>query len=132
MNIINLAEKENIEIRTYSIIYNIINDIKKVIDGLLLSNDKKEIIIGNAQVQEIFKIPKIGIIAGCIITKGKIIYSSKIRLIRKGIVILSDGEITSLKRFKEDIKEVNKGYECGISIKNCNNIQVGDIIENYE
>ncbi|WGH27226.1 MAG: translation initiation factor IF-2 [Candidatus Bostrichicola ureolyticus] len=132
-NIINIAYKENIEIRTYSIIYDIINDIKKAIDGLNKNNkNKKEKIIGNAQVQEIFKIPKIGIIAGCIITKGKIVFNSKIRLIREGIVIQSNCDILSLKRFKEDIKEVQKGYECGISLKNYSNIKTGDIIENYD
>lgn len=125
-----IAKKNNIEIRTYSIIYDIINDIKKAIEGMLTSI-KREKILGNAEIREIFKIPKIGIIAGCMVTEGKLFRKAKVRLIRKGIVIYN-GEFNSLKRFKEDIKEVNKGYECGLGIKNYNDLQQGDVIEVYE
>lgn len=126
----NIAEKEDIEIRLYSIIYNVINDIKEAIDGLL-SPEIREQILGVAEVRELFQVTKIGIIAGCMITEGKLIRHSKIRLIRQGIVIYH-GELKSLKHHKDDSKELSKGYECGIGIKDYNNIQIGDIIEAYE
>ncbi len=126
----NIAKKEDIEIRIYSVIYNIINDIKTSIKGLL-SPEIREKILGNAEVREIFRIPKIGTIAGCMVIEGKLYKKSKIRLIRDGVVIYN-GEFISLKRFKEDVKEVNKGYECGIGIKNYNDLKNGDIIEVYE
>ncbi|QIK16439.1 translation initiation factor IF-2 [Blattabacterium sp. DPU] len=126
----NIAKKENIEIRTYSIIYNVTNDIQEAMDGML-SPDIKEKILGNAEIREIFKIPKIGTIAGCMVTEGKLLRQAKVRLIREGIVI-HNGEFTSLKRFKEDVKEVSKGYECGLGIKNYHNLRFGDLIEVYE
>lgn len=126
----NIAEKENIEIRTYSIIYDIINDVKKAIQGLI-SPKIREQIIGLAEIRGVFKVGKLGNIAGCMVTDGKIIRYSKIKLLREGIVIYN-GYLGSLKRFKEDVKEVLKGYECGISIKNYNNIKIYDIIEAYE
>ncbi|WP_185876837.1 translation initiation factor IF-2 [Blattabacterium cuenoti] len=126
----NIAKKENIEIRTYSIIYDITNDLQEAMDGML-SPETREKILGSAEVREVFKIPKIGTIAGCMVVEGKLLRQSKMRLIREGIVI-HDGEFTSLKRFKEDVKEVTKGYECGLGIKNYNNLKVGDTIEAYE
>jgi translation initiation factor IF-2 len=126
----NIAKRENIEIRTYSIIYDVTNDIQEAMDGML-SPDIREKILGNAEVREIFKIPKTGTIAGCMVIEGKLLRQAKVRLIREGIVI-HNGEFTSLKRFKEDVKEVSKGYECGLGIKNYHNLRSGDIIEVYE
>ncbi|WP_185850996.1 translation initiation factor IF-2 [Blattabacterium cuenoti] len=126
----NMAKKENIEIRTYSVIYDVINDIKEAMDGML-SPTIREKILGNAEIREIFKIPKIGTIAGCMVIEGKLLRYSKVRLIREGIVI-HNGLFTSLKRFKKDIKEVSKGYECGIGIKDHHDLKPGDIIESYE
>ncbi len=126
----NIAKKENIEIRTYSIIYDVTNDIQEAMDGML-SPEIREKILGNAEIREIFKIPKAGTIAGCMVIEGKLFRQAKVRLIREGIVI-HNGEFTSLKRFKEDVKEVSKGYECGLGIKNYHNLKSGDMIEVYE
>ncbi|WP_185869617.1 translation initiation factor IF-2 [Blattabacterium cuenoti] len=127
----NIEKKENIEIRTYSIIYDVINDIQEAMDGML-SPEIREKILGNAEIREIFKIPKTGTIAGCMVVEGKLLRKAKVRLIREGIVIHNGGEFTSLKRFKEDVKEVLKGYECGLGIKNYLNLRSGDIVEVYE
>jgi len=124
------AEKEGVEIRLYSIIYDAIEDVKSAMEGML-SPDIKEEIIANLEVREVFKITKVGTVAGCMVKEGKIKRTSKIRLIRDGIVIYT-GELDSLKRFKEDVKEVAAGYECGLNIKNFNDIKIGDIIEAYE
>ena len=126
----NLAEKEEIDIRNYSIIYDVINDIKDAMEGML-SPEMKEEITGNAEIRETYKISKVGTIAGCMVTDGKIFRNSKIRIIRDGVVVFS-GELASLKRFKDDAKEVAKGYDCGIQIKNYNDIQELDIIEAYK
>ncbi|WP_185853340.1 translation initiation factor IF-2 [Blattabacterium cuenoti] len=126
----NIAKKENIEIRTYSIIYDVTNDIQEAMDGML-SPEIREKILGNAEIREIFKIPKTGTIAGCMVVEGKLSRQAKVRLIREGIVI-HNGEFTSLKRFKEDVKEVSKGYECGLGIKNYHNLRSGDLVEVYE
>lgn len=125
-----LAEKEEIEIRTYSIIYDAINEIKEAMEGML-SPEIKEQVIGNVEVRETFKISKVGTIAGCMVLDGKITRNSKIRIIREGIVVHT-GELESLKRFKDDVKEVTKGYECGLNIKNYNDIQIGDLLEAFE
>ncbi|MDR2123066.1 MAG: translation initiation factor IF-2 [Flavobacteriaceae bacterium] len=125
-----LAEKEEIEIRTYSIIYDVINDIKEAMEGML-SPEIKEQIIGNVEIRETFKISKVGTIAGCMVLDGKITRNSKIRIIREGIVVYT-GELESLKRFKDDVKEVVKGYECGLNVKNYNDIQIGDLLEAFE
>lgn len=124
-----IAEKEQVEIRTYSIIYDVINDLKEAMEGML-SPDLKEEITGNVEVRETFKISKVGTIAGCMVLDGKIFRTSKVRIIRDGVVI-HDGELASLKRYKDDVKVVNKGYECGLNIKNFNDIKEGDIIEAY-
>ncbi|WP_185856060.1 translation initiation factor IF-2 [Blattabacterium cuenoti] len=126
----NIAKKENIEIRTYSIIYDVINDIQEAMDGML-SPEIREKILGNAEIREIFNIPKTGTIAGCMVVEGKLLRQAKVRLIREGIVI-HNGIFTSLKRFKEDVKEVSKGYECGLGIKDYHNLKYGDIVEVYE
>ncbi|MEM6720254.1 MAG: translation initiation factor IF-2 [Bacteroidota bacterium] len=126
----NVADKEEIDIRTYSIIYDAINDVKDAMEGLL-SPEMKEEITGNAEIRETFKISKIGTIAGCMVTDGKIFRNSNIRLIRDGVVIFT-GELASLKRFKDDVKEVSKGYDCGLQIKNYNDIKQGDIVEAFQ
>lgn len=125
-----LAEKEEIQIKIYSIIYSAIEDVKDAMEGML-SAKIEEKIMGNAEIRETFKISKVGTIAGCIVTDGKITRNSKIRLIRDGIVAYT-GELGSLKRFKDDVKEVTKGYECGLNIDKYNDIKVGDIIEAFE
>ncbi|MDT8416834.1 MAG: translation initiation factor IF-2 [Lutibacter sp.] len=125
-----LADNEEIDIRTYSIIYDAINDLSDAMEGML-SPEVKEEITGNVEIREVFKISKIGTIAGCMVLSGKIQRNSKIRIIRDGVVIYS-GELSSLKRFKDDAKEVAKGYDCGLQIKNFNDIEVGDLIEAYQ
>ena len=124
-----IAEKEQIDIRLYSIIYDAINEIKAAMEGML-SPEIKEEITGTAEVMEAFNITKVGTIAGCIVRDGKIIRKDKIRVIRDGIVIHT-GTLGSLKRFKDDVKEVNKGYECGLNIDNYNDIKAGDFIEAF-
>ncbi len=125
-----LAEQEQIDVRLYSIIYDAINEVKDAMEGMLAPTLKEEI-VGNAEVRDVFKITKVGTIAGCMVTDGSIHRNSKVRLVRDGIVVM-DGEILALKRFKDDVSEVRQGYECGISLKNYNDIQEGDIIEAYE
>lgn len=124
-----IADKEEIDIRMYSIIYDAINDLKDAMEGML-SPELKEEITGTAEIREIFKVSKIGSIAGCMVTSGKIYRNSGVRLIRDGVVVYT-GELASLKRFKDDVKEVSKGYDCGMQIKNYNDIKEGDIIEAY-
>ena len=125
-----LADREEIEIRTYSVIYAAIDEVKEAMEGML-SPEIKEQVIGNVEIRETFKISKVGTIAGCMVLTGKVTRNSKIRLLRDGIVKF-DGELESLKRFKDDVKEVTKGYECGLNIKGYNDIEVGDILEVYE
>jgi len=125
-----LADKEEIDIRNYSIIYDAIDDLKDAMEGML-SPEMKEEITGTAEIRETFKISKVGTIAGCMVTDGKIFRNSKIRIIREGVVIFT-GELSTLKRFKDDVKEVSKGYDCGIQIKNYNEIEQLDIIEAFQ
>ncbi|HKR04911.1 MAG TPA: translation initiation factor IF-2, partial [Bacteroidia bacterium] len=125
-----LAEQEQIDIRLYSIIYDAINEVKAAMEGML-APDYTEKIVCNVEIREVFKIPKVGTIAGCMVLDGKITRNTKIRVVRDGIVTFS-GELASLKRFKDDAKEVAAGYECGLNIAGFNDIQVGDIIEGYE
>ncbi|MCQ2194900.1 MAG: translation initiation factor IF-2 [Paludibacteraceae bacterium] len=125
-----IAEKEEIDIRLYSIIYDAIEEVKSAMEGML-SPELKEEITGSAEVQEVFKITKVGTIAGCMVREGKIKRTNKVRLIRDGIVVYT-GELASLKRFKDDAKEVVSGLDCGLNIQNYNDIQVGDIIEGFE
>ena len=125
-----LAEKEEIDIRVYSIIYDAINDLRDAMEGML-SPEMKEEITGTAEIRETFKISKIGTIAGCMITAGKVYRNSRIRLIRDGVVIYT-GELSSLKRFKDDVKEVSKGYDCGMQVKNYNDIRESDILEAFQ
>ena len=125
-----IADKEEIDIRTYSIIYDAINDLKDAMEGLL-SPEVKEEVTGTAEIRETFKISKIGTIAGCMVTNGKIYRNSGVRIIRDGVVVFT-GELSSLKRFKDDVKEVSKGYDCGMQVKGYNDIKELDIIEAFQ
>ncbi len=124
-----LADKEEIDIRYYSIIYAAIDDLKDAMEGMLAPEMKEEV-LGTAEVRELFKISKVGTIAGCMVTDGKIIRNAKIRIIREGVVVHT-GELVALKRFKDDVKEVAKGYDCGIQIKGYNDIEERDVIEAF-
>lgn len=130
VNAKDIADKEEVEIRTYSIIYRAIDEVKEAMEGML-SPEIQEQVIGNVEIREVFRISKVGSIAGCMVLTGKVTRNSSIRLLRDGIVKF-DGELESLKRFKDDVKEVTKGYECGLNIKGYNDIEVGDILEVYE
>ncbi len=130
MNARKLAEKEQIDIRLYSIIYDAIEEIKSAMEGMLMPEIKEEV-VATLEVKEIFKIGKVGTIAGCLVKEGKINRNSKVRVIRDGIVIYT-GELGSLKRFKDDVKEVVSGLECGLNIQNFNDIKPGDLIEAYK
>ena len=125
-----LAEQEQIDIRLYSIIYNAINELKSAIEGML-APEIEEKILCNLEVRDVFKITKVGTVAGCMVLDGKIARNTRVRLIRDGIVVYT-GELGSLKRFKDDVKDVSSGYECGLNITNFNDIKVSDIIEGYE
>lgn len=125
-----LADREEIEIRTYSVIYKAIDEVKEAMEGML-SPEIQEQVIGNVEIREVFKISKIGTIAGCMVLTGKVTRQSKVRLLRDGIVKF-DGELESLKRFKDDVREVTKGYECGLNLKGYNDIEQNDILEVYE
>jgi len=124
-----VADREEIDVRTYSIIYDAINDLKDAMEGML-SPELKEEITGTAEIRETFKISKVGTIAGCMVTAGTIYRTAGIRLIRDGVVIYT-GELASLKRFKDDVKEVKKGYDCGLQVKNYNDIREGDVVEAF-
>ncbi len=125
-----LAEKENVDIRNYKVIYDVIEDVEKALEGLL-EPIEREVVLGTAEIREVFKISRIGTIAGCMVTSGKINRNSNVRIVRNDVEIY-DGKLGSLKRFKEDVREVASGYECGLSIDNYNDIKVGDVIEAYE
>jgi translation initiation factor IF-2 len=124
-----LAEKEKVDIRSYTIIYDIVNEIRSALEGLLQPT-LKEIFVGSAEVRDTFRIPKIGTIAGSYVVSGKISRNASVRLLRDNVVIY-EGKISSLKRFKEDASEVREGFECGIGLENYNDIKVGDSIEAY-
>ena len=124
-----LAEKEEIEIRLYSVIYDCINELKSGIEGMF-EPEQKEVVTATAEVQETFKISKVGTIAGCIVREGKLNRNAKVRVIRDGIVVYT-GELGSLKRFKDDVKEVHMGMDCGLNIQGYNDIKVGDVVEAY-
>jgi translation initiation factor IF-2 len=130
LNARRLAEKEQIDIRLYSIIYDAIEEIKAAMEGML-SPEIKEEIVATIEIREVFKISKVGAVAGCFVKEGKITRNTKIRIIRDGIVVHT-GSLGSLKRFKDDVKEVNSGYECGLNLNGFNDINVGDIIEGYQ
>jgi translation initiation factor IF-2 len=125
-----LAQQEDIEIRNYRVVYDAINDVRLALEGML-ETEKREEVTGMVEIRETFKISRLGTIAGCHVKSGKISRNSKIRLIRDD-VSLYEGLLTSLKRFKEDVKEVGSGFECGLQIQNYNDIKVGDMIEAFE
>jgi len=130
LNARQIAEKNNIDIRLYNIIYNVIEEIKQALEGML-EPDIEEKVTCTVEVRDTFKVPKIGMVAGCFVKDGKITRNTTVRLLREGFEIFK-GKISSLKRFKDDVREVETGFECGISIENFNDIKVGDIIEGYE
>ncbi|MDU3724601.1 MAG: translation initiation factor IF-2, partial [Clostridium celatum] len=123
------AEKENIDLKTYRIIYDAIEDVKSAMIGML-DPEYKEVVNGKAEVRMTYKISNVGTIAGCYVLDGKIVRSSEVRVIRDGIVIF-ESTLASLKRFKDDVKEVAKGYECGLSVEKFNDLKEGDIIESF-
>jgi len=125
-----LATEQGVDIRFYDVIYNVVSDIKMAMAGLM-DPTYKEHPVGSAEVRETYTIPKVGTIAGCSVTEGKIERGQTMRLIREGVVVY-DGKIGSLRRFKDDAKEVQSGYECGIGIENFNDVKVNDVIECYE
>ena len=125
-----VAEREQIDIRLYSIIYAAIDEIRDAMEGMLAAKIEEKI-VATVEIRDIFKVSKVGTIAGCMVQDGKINRNSKIRLIRDGVVVYT-GELGSLKRFKDDVKDVGKGYECGLNINNFNDIKVDDIVEAYE
>ena len=125
-----LAEREEIDIRTYSIIYNAIEEVRDALEGLL-SPEESERTIGAAEVRDTFKVPKAGTVAGCYVIEGRIHRNDRVRIVREGVVVYQ-GNISSLRRFKEDVREVQTGYECGISIENFNDLKVSDQIEAFE
>jgi translation initiation factor IF-2 len=124
-----LAAEENVDMRYYNVIYDVIKEIKNAIAGMMEST-YEERVLGRADVRQVFQIPKIGAIAGCYVTDGKITRGQRVRLIRDGVVHY-EGRNSSLRRYKDDAKEVQSGYECGIGIENFNDIKVGDVIECY-
>ncbi len=125
-----LAEKEDLDIRFYSVIYHVLEDVEKALEGML-SPELHEESLGSIEIRQIFRVPKVGNVAGCYVLDGKILRDSKVRLLRDGVQIY-DGQLDTLKRFKDDVKEVDAGYECGLSIKNFDDIKVGDIVEAYK
>ena len=124
-----LAEKESVDVRSYTIIYKAIEDIQAAMTGMLDPEYRDED-TGKAEIREVYKISGVGTVSGCYVTSGKIFRNGKVRIVRDGIII-HEGEIQALKRFKDDVKEVNNGYECGMSFVNYNDIKVGDIVEAY-
>jgi translation initiation factor IF-2 len=125
-----LAESSGVDIRYYNIIYEIVDDVKAALGGLL-SPEKKENIIGQVEIRQVFQVPKVGAVAGCMVQSGMVKRGSRVRLLRDNVVLF-DGELDSLKRFKDDVKEVKEGFECGLSLKNFNDVKEGDQLEIYE
>jgi len=127
--VVEIADREGVEIKVYDIIYDVIAQVKAAMEGLL-EPVFQEVLQGHAEVRNLFRVPKVGTVAGCYVTDGKVVRTASIRLLRDGVVVY-DGKIFSLKRFKEDAKEVATGYECGIGLENFNDIKVGDVLETY-
>jgi translation initiation factor IF-2 len=127
---VDLADREGVDIRTYRVIYDAIDDIKLALSGML-APDKQEHDLGQAEVREIFRVPKLGVIAGCYVTQGTIPRDARVRLVRDSVVVY-EGRIGSLRRFKDDVREVASGYECGIGIEGFQDIKEGDVIEAFE
>jgi translation initiation factor IF-2 len=125
-----LAEEKGIEIRTYGIIYELLEELEQMLVGKL-APDEVEVVLGNAEVRATFKVPRIGLVAGCYVTDGEIVRNSRARLLRDGVVVF-DGQIGSLRRFKDDVRSVAAGFECGIGLEGFNDIKDGDVIEAYQ
>jgi translation initiation factor IF-2 len=125
-----LAEKEGVDVRLYRVIYDAINDIRAALSGML-SPEERETELGAAEVRTLFRVPRVGVIAGSYVTRGTIVRNARARVVREGVVVY-DGRVGSLKRFKDDVREVSEGFECGIGIENFNDVKEGDIIETYE
>src|SRR5690606_8223522 len=125
----NAAEREGVDIKLYRVSYEAVSDVRAALEGLL-APEQREVVGGEAEVREIFKVPRIGTVAGCAVRSGVITRNSRVRIIRDGVEVY-DGVIGSLRRFKEDVREVREGYECGIGIENFNDVKVGDVIEAY-
>jgi len=121
------AEREGVDIKLYRIIYEAVSDVKSALEGMLRP-EQREVIFGEAEVREVFRVPKLGAIAGCMVRNGMMNRQGKMRVIRDGVEVY-EGSISSLRRFKDDVKEVKEGYECGIAIENFNDIKVGDVLE---
>jgi translation initiation factor IF-2 len=124
------AEKEQVDIRFYDVIYHLVNEVKEAMAGML-APVTREVYLGQAEVRETFQIPKVGMIAGCFVLDGKLLRNAKVRLLRDGVVVYT-GQLNSLKRFKDDAKEVTKDYECGVGLEKFNDIKIGDLIEAYD
>jgi translation initiation factor IF-2 len=124
-----LANREKVDVRLHTIIYNVVDEIKRAMTGML-EPTIKEARLGSAEVRDTFRVPKVGTIAGCYVTDGKVTRNAEVRLLRDNVVIY-EGKVSSLKRFKDDVSEVTRGYECGIGIQNFNDVKVGDIIEAF-
>ncbi|MGH2539966.1 MAG: translation initiation factor IF-2, partial [Actinomycetota bacterium] len=127
---VDLAEKEGVDIRTYRVIYDAIDDIKSALSGML-APEKQEHELGQAEVRQTFRVPRLGVVAGCYVTQGTIPRGARVRLVRDGIVVY-EGRIGSLRRFKDDVREVASGYECGIAIEGYQDVKEGDVIEAFE
>ena len=124
------AKRDGVDMRYYSIIYNLTDDVKQMLSGML-APDVSEELLGYAQIREVFSITKVGKVAGCMITEGTVKRGAKVRLLRDDVVV-HEGDLSQLKRFKDDVREVKEGYECGMAFANYNDIQVGDLIECFE
>src|SRR6185369_8862499 len=125
-----MAKRDKVDIRYYSIIYNVTDDVKNLMAGLL-SPTYREKFLGNAEIRQVFRITKVGVVAGCYVTDGEVKRGAKVRLLRDNVVI-HEGSLKTLKRFKDEVREVKQGFECGMAFENYDNIQVGDIIECFE
>jgi translation initiation factor IF-2 len=123
------AEREGVDIRLYRIIYEAVADVRAALEGLLRP-EEREVVVGDAEVRQLFRVPRVGVVAGCFVRHGTISRQNRVRVIRDGVEVY-DGTISSLRRFKDDVREVREGFECGIGIENFNDIKVGDIIESY-
>jgi translation initiation factor IF-2 len=125
-----LAEKEGVDVRLYRVIYEAIDDVRAALTGLL-APERREEELGHAEVRALFRVPRVGVVAGCYVQQGKIVRGSRARLVRDGVIVY-DGRIDSLRRFKEDVREVAENYECGIGLENFQDVKEGDVIEAYE
>jgi translation initiation factor IF-2 len=124
-----VAEREDVDIRLYNIIYEAVEEVRAAMEGLL-SPEEREVLLGTAEVRQLFKVPRVGTVAGCMVTHGELQRRGRVRVIRDGVQVY-EGELESLKRFKDDAREVREGFECGLNIRNFNDIKVGDILECY-